>query len=233
MSKIKYILTIAILLAFTGIGSASNLVSNGGFESGLTGWTTSGDSTYTSAQNVFPHSGSYEAHVGAYGDSGDGYLNQTINTTAGETYVISFWYGEYNANDPLLPAVPGDSGSGGYLLPANVNQTDPANPFFQANGISVTWGSNTAFSDSGFFTSDQPRPLTGPGEGFWKSATVDVVATGAITVLSFGAFDHQQDVVLDDISVVPASAPEPATLGLGFPALLVLGLLKRRRTARC
>ena len=99
----------------------------------------------------------------------------------------------------------------------------------------MQWGGGTIFSDSGFFTSDQN--LTQQGDGFWKLGTVEVHATGASTLLSFGAFDQQQDVILDDISVVmkdvavdDTPAPEPATLGLIACALAGLGLLKRRRT---
>jgi len=208
------------LLTLSGICSAAS-ISNGGFETGsLSDWTTSGDSTYTNVQSVFPHSGQNEAHIGAYGDSGYGFITQTIATTPGASYSLSFWYGEYNTNDP------------GYLLPENVNTTDPANPYFQDNALSVRWNGSSVFSDAKFFASDNSAITQ--GSGFYKLGTITVQATGASSDLSFGAFDRQQDVILDDIDVSAsntagdAQAPEPATLGLLGSALIGIGLLRRK-----
>jgi hypothetical protein len=207
-------------LALSGICSAASIVSNGGFETGsLSDWTMSGDSTYTNVQSVFPHSGQNEAHIGAYGDSGYGYLTQTIATTPGSSYTLSFAYGEYNTNDP------------GYLLPENVNTTDPSNPYFQDNALSVQWNGSVVFSDAKFFASDNGAITQ--GSGFYKLGTVTLQATGTSSDLSFGAFDRQQDVVLDDVSISSAvssdaQAPEPATWGLLGSALIGLGLLRRK-----
>jgi len=72
------------------------------------------------------------------------------------------------------------------------------------------------------------------GSGFYKLGTITVQATGASSDLSFGAFDRQQDVILDDIDVSAsntagdAQAPEPATLGLLGSALIGIGLLRRK-----
>jgi hypothetical protein len=71
------------------------LVANGGFETGdFTGWTLLGD-----AQSVFaddgtevetiPQTGVYDAALGQVGSLG--YLSQTLATTAGGNYSISFW----------------------------------------------------------------------------------------------------------------------------------------------
>jgi photosystem II stability/assembly factor-like uncharacterized protein len=78
---------------------SSELVQNGGFETGdFTGWTLSPDADgfdfvddgYES--DYAPHSGSYFAIFGQY--SMDGYvtLSQTLPTTPGSAYLLSFWW---------------------------------------------------------------------------------------------------------------------------------------------
>ena len=73
----------------------SGLVLNGGFETGdFTGWTLSADSYNFFADNgyysgITPHSGTYEAALLTSGSLG--YLSQTIPTTAGTSYLLSFW----------------------------------------------------------------------------------------------------------------------------------------------
>lgn len=87
-------LTVLALL----LGSASaqaNLVTNGGFETGdFTGWTLSNDTnSFVFASDpgttYVPHSGTYEALLGAFGT--DGTLSQGISDTAGQTLVLTYW----------------------------------------------------------------------------------------------------------------------------------------------
>ena len=70
-----------------------SIVQNGGFETGdFTHWTLSG---YTSRMSVY--GSSTYAHSGTYGarlrssTSSFGYLAQTLQTTPGQTYCLSFW----------------------------------------------------------------------------------------------------------------------------------------------
>jgi hypothetical protein len=137
----------------------------------------------------------------------------------GSSYTVSFWSGEYNSNVT------------DYLDPAHVNTTDPKNPYFQDNALNVQCDGSSVFTDAKFFASD--KNATTQGSGFYQFGTAQVQATGTSTTLSFGAFDRQQDVILDDIgisseSIGGAQVPEPATLVLLGSALTALGLMGRR-----
>jgi Bacterial Ig-like domain/Carbohydrate binding domain len=92
---------LVVTLAATGSGASSgsasggNLVTNGSFETGsLSGWTLGGNSAALSyGPQLFvdktAESGTYAAAFGSVGS--DGTLSQTIATTAGDTYTLSFW----------------------------------------------------------------------------------------------------------------------------------------------
>ena len=75
----------------TGGSTPVNLVTNGSFETdNFTGWTRGGNTT--SAQmyiNGQAESGSFAAALGSVGS--DGTLSQTLQTTAGQQYTLSFW----------------------------------------------------------------------------------------------------------------------------------------------
>ena len=79
----------------SGSSSGGNLVTNGSFETdSLSGWTVGGNSARISAGpqlsvDTEPESGTYAAEMGSMGS--DGTLSQTIATTAGQTYTLSFW----------------------------------------------------------------------------------------------------------------------------------------------
>ena len=68
-------------------------IANGGFEAGtFTNWTQSGDtnSTWVTTDSTYIHSGNFGAALGPF--SGRlGYLTQLLNTTPGQSYLLSFW----------------------------------------------------------------------------------------------------------------------------------------------
>jgi hypothetical protein len=81
-------------LLFTLLVNQS-LVQNGGFETGnWTGWTLSNDGISLvdnsgSISKISPHSGSYLAALGA--GSSLGFLSQTLQTVAAQSYLLSLW----------------------------------------------------------------------------------------------------------------------------------------------
>jgi hypothetical protein len=83
--------------AGNGGGSGPNLVVNGDFETGdFTGWTT--DSGSVTTGSTYAHSGTYGAQFGPVGSLG--YLSQTLSTTPGTSYVLSFWLDSPDGDTP-------------------------------------------------------------------------------------------------------------------------------------
>ena len=79
--------TVSSVLSLAGTQAYANLVQNPGFESGdFTGWTVSGNISVFAGG---AHSGTYSA---SFDDASSiGSLDQTIVTTPGDVYDISFW----------------------------------------------------------------------------------------------------------------------------------------------
>lgn len=71
--------------------AAPNLVTNGSFETGdLTGWTANPVSFPMYASTVPVEDGVYSAQIAGY-SYGPDTLSQTIGTSAGQAYLLSFW----------------------------------------------------------------------------------------------------------------------------------------------
>jgi PKD repeat protein len=87
---------ITLLLLIVAHPATAQIVINGGFETGdFTDWTLSGDTGNTSVQGIdnfygiMPYSGNYEAELGTFNSFG--HVSQTLSTTAGAGYLLSFW----------------------------------------------------------------------------------------------------------------------------------------------
>ena len=74
-------------VSWTIAGSGGGSVTNGGFESGLTGWTSTG----STATSTTAHSGAASARVGSTSPTTDSSLAQTFTLPSNATGV-SFWY---------------------------------------------------------------------------------------------------------------------------------------------
>jgi hypothetical protein len=227
----RFVVCILAAGAFSSV-RADNLVVNGDFETGdFSDWSipsgAAGNPYWMAVTNTSPNTGNYGAHIGSYPDIGT--MSQTITTTPGAQYTLTFSYGEYNANDPLAPTE--------YLNPANSGgNDDPSSPYYMINSLNVLWDGSSAFSDADFFTTNNPGPNnndggTSAGDYFYDTVTTTVTASGDSTTVEFDASDFQQDVIVDDISVSEV-APEPGTLALFGSALIGLVVLQRRRSLR-
>jgi hypothetical protein len=83
-----------------GVGAGfvrANLVVNGGFETGnFTGWTlTNGQYTYVTSGD--PYDGTYDYFNGEYPPGST--LSQTVDTTVGDWYILTFWLAESSYGD--------------------------------------------------------------------------------------------------------------------------------------
>src|SRR4051794_18524060 len=84
--------TLALSLFASSVHAQTELVANGDFETGnLNGWTLTDPSNFTFTDNdvTYTHGGNWYALLGASPDPGS--LLQNLNTTAGQTYVLSFY----------------------------------------------------------------------------------------------------------------------------------------------
>jgi hypothetical protein len=83
----KTLLIIAVFIS-AAVSAYANLVVNPGFETGdFTGW--GGDMNGMFVAPGDPHSGMYNAYMGAVGT--DGTLSQNIPTVIGQAYRVDFW----------------------------------------------------------------------------------------------------------------------------------------------
>ena len=99
---VRTLLALAVLSLGTAIvayAGPTNLVTNGSFETGdFSGWTPVGDTAFNGvcSDGSCPVSGGWNAEDGNYsayfGPVGDlGGISQTIATTAGDNYTVTFW----------------------------------------------------------------------------------------------------------------------------------------------
>lgn len=85
----KTFLLIAVLASMAVSVQAQNLVLNPGFETGtFSSWTQGGDLSFTGVGTTTVHSGTFSAFLGPLTA---GTLSQSIATTAGQRYNVSFW----------------------------------------------------------------------------------------------------------------------------------------------
>lgn len=91
-SPLRRLLGIATLLGYAASAQAG-LISNGGFEAKpdpTQGWSLSGNTLFAYFDGVAPQAGAVGASFGASPDDPT-WLSQTLSTTAGASYALTFW----------------------------------------------------------------------------------------------------------------------------------------------
>lgn len=198
------------LVSFAVTASAipiSNIVKNGGFETGsFPPWTTSGNNGSGARAAAVQNGGAIgidqdSAHTGQFGVfahpvGSRGYLQQDLHTTAGSSYDLTFWMDATQS--------------------AALSQAKNGNPV----DFHVYWNGKLIFD---LDNSAVPGSYT-------KFTFDDLLATGARTNLKFGFRDDSGEFHLDDVSVVLSRVPEAfSTFWLALP-LGVLLVAARKRT---
>src|SRR5207248_9625376 len=94
--RLTPILIAVALIVWCPLQTRANLIVNPGFETGsFSGWTFNpGPSSASTVDNSNPHTGTYAAVLDAPGTVGappDEELSQTVVTTPGTFYDVSFW----------------------------------------------------------------------------------------------------------------------------------------------
>jgi len=217
---IKNIIAGAALCSVIPAFAATNLVTDGSFESAGVAAGTYADFTGTDLAGWVALPGSsIEVRNGLVGTAQDGVdfveldsthnssMQTSFDTVLGQTYTLSFWYSG-------RPKSPFNTLNGGGIVPAS------------SNGLSVTFGGTTV---------DLKSPTDTKADNQWKEYTTTFTGTGQAMSLMFSAIgkDDSFGSSLDNVSVTTAAAavPEPATMalmGAGLLGLFGLGRCRNR-----
>jgi hypothetical protein len=139
--------------------SAANLITNGGFETGdFTGWTAAAISFPMDVSTSYPvEQDSYSAQIAGFAFGPDT-LTQTVATTAGTSYLLSFW--RYNQDGD--PNVSLDVTWNGVNVFSEYHTESATSPNFTANVYNNFTARvvGTGGSDSLVFTSVNDPSLT-------------------------------------------------------------------------
>ena len=152
MKNLKQVIT-AVSLAVVGFAANANLVTNGDFEAGSTGWTFLG----MGVSNSWGVGGSSGALTGCVGHScvstlgSSAFFQQNLTTLPGQSYNLSFWVGEDAGPTSEMSVFWGGSLVADILNPANNTLnfiTNPGMVQFNFNNLLAT-GATTSLEIHG------------------------------------------------------------------------------------
>ena len=143
-----HLLRITLLVSVVMIpAAAGNIVTNGGFESGLTGWTSSED---WGSGNFAVHSGSLEAYTQCVGaaciSTPTSFLYQDLATTPSQTYDLTFWYRFQGMSMPVNELL---TLAGGVVVSDLVNQSNNGGVYQSVTTTFVAAGTTTRLQFDG------------------------------------------------------------------------------------
>lgn len=205
-------LLLAALMGSTAAQAATELVTNGSFEtssvasgsfasvSSLAGWTIAGKKSTVELRNDLAGTAESGSVFAELDSSKNTTISQVLSTVVGETYTLSFWYAS-------RPGVVG-------------------------NSLGLQWlaGSETGTVDTHTGLSAK-QVINATADNIWVNFTTSFVANSTSTALSFTGLGKSDGLgtSLDNISVTQTSVPEPTSISMLFAGLVAMGLMSRRK----
>jgi len=220
------ILSVAACLGIACGLLQANLITNNSFETptvpvggftnfpggstAITGWTAVGpqasivSNTYTAARIVFNAEDGvqWQDLTGDSSNAVEG-VEQTVATTPGTNYVLSFWVG---------------------------NVFNPGGAFGTTSTVNVRLG-GIAGTLLGSFTNNNQPSGTQDWKQFTTSFTAAGTSTIIDFLNGDPGNDNSNGLDNVDLEVGPAAVPEPGTMALLMAGILGFGLLRQRRTS--
>jgi len=147
--RLRHLQIVLLVCCAVTPAAAANIVTNPGFESGLTGWTATPD---WGSGNFAVHTGLLEAYTPCVGVScisvPTSELYQDLTTVPGQTYDLSFWF---RFQGPSSPVGPNElqTYAGGTLVSDLVNQPNNGGVYQQAFTTFVASSSTTLLQFDG------------------------------------------------------------------------------------
>jgi len=224
MSRRTALLGMVLAAALATPATAANIVINGSFESGLTGWTIGGTDTQGFPPVAISYGAAQPYPIGAFGEAIPA-NNAPTNSPDAVGAHAAYFVSDFATNQSLSQTI-NLAFDGVYQL--GFSSFAPGNGF--ANLFDASFSGVIASIVLASY-----NVSTGPSQTWQTFSGAANLLAGSYTVeflFNTNGFPAK-DVVIDQVYIVagdpPINVPEPASLALFGAGLLGLGLVRRRR----